>query len=142
MIQSNSSSSFNSLSQNILFITPLLTHLTHMCGHGNMQNLPRCCIAQQCKNTDWERNNKKVAPNKQKMLLLSVFWRFSSNKSLRTPDFFLTVIKNNWIVLTALSWLGIIPRNVQIFASNKVYLFKVIYSEKRQFWTFKFKLNV
>ena len=97
MIQFNISSSFSS-SQIYLFITPLLSHLSHIRGQGNMQNFPQCCIVKQCNYTDGERNNKKITPNKPKMLLLTDFFvRFSSNKSLSTTEYFLMVIKNNWM---------------------------------------------
>ena len=73
MIQFNISSSFSS-SQIYLFITPLLSHLSHIRGQGNMQNFPQCCIVKQCNYTDGERNNKKITPNKPKMLLLTDFF--------------------------------------------------------------------
>ena len=95
-IQLHSSSSFNSLLQNIL-------HYCAACRIWamNMHNFPQYSVIQQRKNTDGKRNYKKVAPNKPELTLLLVFYfffSFSSSKSLSTPDFFLMVIKNTLMV--------------------------------------------
>ena len=98
-IQLHSSSSFNSLLQNIPFITPLLRHLPYL-GNEHAQ-FPQYCGIQQRKNTEGKRNNKKVAPNKPELTLLlvfSFFFSFFQVATLGTPDFFLMVIKNTLMV--------------------------------------------
>ena len=95
-IQLHSSSSFNSLLQNIPFYNYCATCRIWAI---NMHNFPQYCVIQQRKNTDGKRNNRKVAPNKPELTLLFVFFFFfSSSKSLSTPDFFLMVIKNTLMV--------------------------------------------
>ena len=104
-------------SKTYLFITPLLRLLSRIWAR-NVHNFPQYCIIQQRTNTYGKRKNKKVAPNKPKLMLMSasVFVRFSNNKSLNTPDFFSDGHKEHFFGFSsALSWLGIIPRYLQNF---------------------------
>ena len=76
-IQLHSSSSFNSLLQNIL-------HYCAACRIWamNMHNFPQYSDIQQRKNTDGKRNYKKVAPNKPELTLLLVFFSLFQVASL------------------------------------------------------------
>ena len=103
MIQLKSSSSFNSLLQNIPFYHSTTTPLKPYLGkeYAQFPTVLHYTTARKIR-TD-SGKTKMLHPTKRNLMMLSVFCcfffvRFSSNKSLSTPDFFLMVMKNTLMV--------------------------------------------
>ena len=96
-IQLHSSSSFNSLFQIYLFITPLLRHLPYLSNeYVQFPTVFRYTTAQ--KYGRKAEQQKGCTQQTGINAVVGFFFLFSSSKSLSTPDFFLMVIKNTLMV--------------------------------------------
>ena len=137
LIQFHSSSSFHSLSQNIPFYQSTITPLKPYLGKGICKISHSIALYNSAKIRTESGKTKRLYKTKRNCCCCRFFFflvRFSSNKSLSTPDFFLIFIKNTLMVSQRHSLhLEYYRTTCKTSQSNKVYLFTVIYAEKGQF---------
>ena len=137
LIQFHGSSSFHSLSQNIPFYQSTTTPLKPYLGKGICKISHSIALYNSAKIRTESGKTKRLYKTNRNCCYCLVTVRFSSYKSLSTPDFFLIVIKNTLMVSQRHSLdLEYYRTTCKTSQSNKVYLFTVIYAEKGQFFTF------